>query len=515
MCTNSHHIKFLLESLECTLLSSVDNAQIRGIAMDWREVEQGWLFVARKQYFGNTHAHIRDALERGASACLLSQIPDDLGDILNAYPRACIYLAPVEDPVLAEVCSRFFGHPTRDIQVFGITGTNGKTTTASILYFFLELIGRKPAMILTTGGYFAGTRYEMHNTTPDALYLQRFAAMVKEAGADCLIYEVSSHGLEIGRVHGVVFNHVAFTNLSREHLDFHADMGAYARAKSFLFNRFLRDARALGQPTTAIINIDDSWGQWMLAQSGAERSITFALRSSSNVVRKNHLELELLSVNGFDGCTLSLHYNAEQHNFDSPLIGAMNRANLGVALALLLGAYPSVELSAVLGAFKRFEPPLGRCQRVYASEFRRGVFIDYAHTPEALRELLRSFKELAMGAITLVFGAGGERDRGKRARMGAVAQEYADFVILTNDNPRNEEAERILDDIASGFDAKRAMPVLMRIPDREQAIGAALRVSDSGPVIIAGKGHERVQIIGDERKPFSDFEVLGSLLHES
>lgn len=508
---HTRHLSELLAGLGCSQLSALGDCQITGIAMDWREIGSGYLFVARHNYFGNTHADVVHALERGAGACLVSENLQDTEAVLRAFPQACLFFTPHEDPSLGEVCARFYGHPTQSVPVFGVTGTNGKTTTCALLYFWLQKAGMRPAMMLTTGMYYANEHMPSTNTTPDALFLQRFAAQMLERGADCLIYECSSHALEIGRVHGIAFNHVGLSNLSHEHLDFHQNMGAYALAKSHLFNRYLHCAENLGQKTSVTINMDDAWGRWILAQS-SPKALRYVVSASTCqcALADVSVRLRTLAGLGLDGVILDFLCGSTTCTFQSPLLGEFNTANVGLAVGMLLAS--GLDLVPILCELVHFVPPAGRMQRVFAQEFPRAVFIDYAHTPEALGHALAALHSLCSGPITLVFGAGGQRDKTKRPQMAAVAQKYAHTVILTNDNPRGEDPERIMDDISAGFNVHSPMPQLYRIADRAQAIRFALSVLDAGPVLIAGKGHETTQEIGTKKLAFSDCEAIGRAL---
>ena len=374
-----------------------------------------------------------------------------------------------------------------------MTGTNGKTTTTSLLAQALDRGGRRCALIGTLGSGFPGRLDPSLHTTPDAISVHRLMSEFSAAGAEAVCMEVSSHALDQARVAGVAFDVAVFTNLTRDHLDYHGDMAAYAAAKARLFDFPHLDA--------AVINADDRFGQELIARSRPRtRIVSFGFDGGDVHARAVHPSPAGLAI---DVCTPT--GNAEVR---SPLLGRFNAANLLAVLAVLLVLdVPLAEAAAVLA---HAQPPAGRMER-FGRDDQPMVVVDYAHTPDALEKALIALREHTRGRLLCVFGCGGDRDRGKRPEMGAIAERLADIVILTNDNPRHEEPQSIIEQIAAGM---RSTPTV--IPDRTHAIRAALAEARPGDIVlVAGKGHEDYQQIGSERRPYSDRDTVRTLLQEA
>jgi UDP-N-acetylmuramoyl-L-alanyl-D-glutamate--2,6-diaminopimelate ligase len=400
-------------------------------------------------------------------------------------------LVPDTRRALPRLASAYYGHPSRALTVVGITGTNGKTTTSYLCEALLRARGLDTGVIGTIQYVVRGHARDAGQTTPEAIELQGLLAEMVAAGVGGVAMEVSSHALALHRVDGVAFDVAVFTNLTQDHLDFHGTMEEYAKAKGRLFTELLPAGRKPG--ATAVLNADDPVGAaWATALS--VRVITFGL-GPGHAVRPRHFE------SGLEGIRLLAESPAGPVHIVSPLIGEHNVMNLlgavGTGVALGLGAEA---IAAALGEVTRVP---GRFERVEAGQDFL-VVVDYAHTPDALERVLETARRLTPGRLGVVFGAGGDRDRGKRPVMGRIAARLADRVWLTSDNPRSEDPAAIIDEIATGV-APPPTGGYARYPDRRQAIRDAVdwaRLGDT--IVIAGKGHETYQIVGGQVSPFDD-----------
>lgn len=469
--------------------SLADDPEIHGITLDSRVVRHGWLFLAVRGARADGRAFIAGAFSRGAAAVVYEA---------NGYqPDARSANAiPVKDlrQYVGTIASRFYDAPSTKLKVIGVTGTNGKTTTTHLLAQVLDRSERRCGLIGTLGCGFPGQLDPSLHTTPDAVSVQRLLAEFVAAEAKTVCMEVSSHALDQARVTGVAFDIAVFTNLTRDHLDYHGDMNAYAEAKARLFDFPHLEA--------AVINADDSFGRELIERSRSRtRVVSFGLergdvRASAVHPSSQGLALQVITPQGAT-------------ELRSPLLGRFNAANLLAVLAVLLAAgLPLAEAAAVLG---KAQPVAGRMERFGGINGQPLVVVDYAHTPDALEKALEALREHAQGRLVCVFGCGGDRDRGKRPQMGAIAEKLADVVILTNDNPRHEEPSAIIQEICAGM---RTTPTI--IPDRTHALRAALREALAGDVVlVAGKGHEDYQQIGDRRLPYSDRDTVRELLQEA
>jgi UDP-N-acetylmuramyl-tripeptide synthetase len=460
----------------------------RGMTADSRRVEPGDIFLAHP---GDTHdgrAHIAQAIHAGAAAVVWE--PE--GWSWNPDWRAPHFPLAGLRQRAAPLAAAWHGEPSTALWMTGITGTNGKTSVAHWLAAAHSGLGRKTATIGTVGNGFVdatggveGALLHASHTTPDAVSLQGLLARYRDDGAAGVSMEVSSHGLDQGRVEGVAFDVAVFTNLSRDHLDYHGDMASYAAAKSRLFHwPGLR---------WAVLNGDDELGTTLAGQlrGGACRVLSYGLKSGELRAEKcqasrHGLRLEIASPWGHGELV-------------SPLLGEFNAYNLLAVLGALLAA--DVPLADALAALSAVRPVAGRMQRVAEPGDGPTVIVDFAHTPDALEKVLLALKLLTPGRLICVFGCGGGRDTGKRPLMGAAVAAVADRAIVTSDNPRNEEPARIIADILSGMPPGQEAMV-----DRRAAIRAA--ILDAGPediVVLAGKGHEDYQEIHGVKHPFSDF----------
>jgi len=397
------------------------------------------------------------------------------------------------------IAEQVYGAPSQKMWMIGITGTNGKTSCAHALAQVMTARGKKCAVLGTLGNGFPGALEPALNTTPDAVELHRQLRDYHAAGAHSTAMEVSSHGLAQGRVNGVHFDVALLTNLSRDHLDYHGDMAAYAAAKAGLF----------GWPGLkyAVLNLDDPFGAELAGKLGCSgvQVVGYSLEG-----RRDNVHIAVLARNlrlSAAGIAFEVATPWGTAPVVSPLLGRFNAHNLLATLAALLVS--GVELDAAVSALAQVEPVAGRLQKL-GGEGKPLVVVDYAHTPDALEKVLQTLREVAAGKLICVFGCGGARDKGKRPLMGEVASRLADEVIVTSDNPRHEDPQAIIAEIVAGMNANRQV-----IEDRALAIAAALRrAAPNDVVLVAGKGHEDYQEIDGKRLPFSDVAVASRLLAE-
>ena len=397
------------------------------------------------------------------------------------------------------IADRFFGSPSRQIDVIGVTGTNGKTTCAWLLAQALTACDLPGAYLGTLGAAFEGTLVAGEMTTPDAVTVQRQLAGFAGRGASKTAMEVSSHGLALGRVAAVHFDVAVFTNLTRDHLDFHGDMESYGAAKASLFER--EDVRL------RVFNVDDAFGAQLAARPEFAGCIAC---SSHGAVFPRHARHVAASEIHFDatGTRFTLESSFGSSTIASGLLGEFNVDNVLGVLAVLLGS--GVALARAVEAVRHLRAPSGRFE-VFTQPGAPLVVVDYAHTPDALEKALQVLRRHCDGRLIAVFGCGGDRDRGKRPQMGGIAARLADAVILTDDNPRSESGDAIVAEITAGV-ADSATPVRI-LRDRRDAIFEAIHEARAGDVVlVAGKGHESVQIVGSEHRPFSDQAVVRAAL---
>lgn len=483
----------LLAALPEKTLCGPMPVEIRGLTDDSRRVSTGGCFVAVRGLRVDGHRFIPQAVQRGARAIVAEPpdpIPDqDVGRILVPDSRWAL-------PRLADA---YFGHPSRALVVVGVTGTNGKTTTSYLVEALLRARGLETGVIGTIWYVVRGRVREASQTTPEALELQGLLAEMVAAGVGGVAIEVSSHALEQRRADGIAFDVAIFTNLTQDHLDFHGTMERYARAKSRLFFELLREGRKPG--ATAVLNGDDPVGAaWAGELPG--RVLTFGL-GEGHAVRGRRYESSL------DGIALEAETPIGPVRCASPLIGEHNVMNLlgAVAAGVALGLAPRAIATALNGV----ATVPGRFERVEAGQDFL-VVVDYAHTPDALRRVLETARRLTPGRLGVVFGAGGDRDRGKRPIMGRLAAELAHRVWLTSDNPRSEDPGAIIEEIAAGV-VPPPREGYTKHPDRREAIREALSWGRAGDtVVIAGKGHETYQIIAGQTLPFDDRLVAREVL---
>jgi UDP-N-acetylmuramoyl-L-alanyl-D-glutamate--2,6-diaminopimelate ligase len=475
----------LLEALPEREVRGILPPAVRGLTDDSRRVTAGACFVAVRGLRVDGHRFIGQAVERGAGA-IVAEAPDPLpGGTVGRV------LVPDTRRALPRLADAYFGHPSRALTVVGVTGTNGKTTTAYLSEGLLRARGLETGLLGTIEYVIRGRAREAGQTTPEALELQGLLAEMVAAGVGGVAMEVSSHALELRRADGVAFDVAVFTNLTQDHLDFHGTMERYAAAKARLFFELLPEG---GKPgATAVLNADDPVGARWAARLGG-RVLTFGL-GAGHAVHPHAVE------SGADGIRLDARTPVGPVRVDSPLIGEHNVMNLlgAIGVGVALGLAPEA-IGPALAAVRAVP---GRFERVEAGQDFL-VVVDYAHTPDALRRVLETARRLTRGRLGVVFGAGGDRDRGKRPLMGQVAAALADRIWLTSDNPRSEEPAAIIAEVAAGV-VPPPREGYTEHPDRREAIREALDWARCGDtVVIAGKGHETYQIVAGRVIPFDD-----------
>ena len=485
------------------ILSGDASRTITAVTYDSRTVEPGAVFVALKGLRADGAAFARQALERGAAAIVAEQPPPPgLGFSEAGLPPADVRVpwAVVPDArlAMAHIAATFFRHPSAEMQVVGITGTNGKTTTAHLLSSIFEAAGIRCGVLGTVGYRIGDELREATRTTPEAPDVQRLLREMVDRGCGACAMEVSSHALALHRVDETRFAAAVFTNLTRDHLDFHGDMEQYFRAKRRLFEMLPRDSPSL-------LNVDDPRGA-SLAEI-ADRPVTFAIGKPADIV-PGPLSFSL------DGLTFDVRTPRGALHVRSKLVGRPNVYNILAAVAA--GVALDMPFDAIERGVQMLDGVPGRFQIVSSDRDGVTVVVDYAHTDDALRNLLETARPLATGRLITVFGCGGDRDRTKRPLMGAVAGRLSDLIIVTSDNPRSEDPNRIIEEIQRGItpDTRRdSGQRLLSIVDRREAIGRAVELAQPGDVVlVAGKGHEKYQVIGDQVLPFDDVTVAREAL---
>jgi UDP-N-acetylmuramoyl-L-alanyl-D-glutamate--2,6-diaminopimelate ligase len=464
---------------------------VSDLTLDSREVRAGSAFLACRGARRHGLEFAADVARSGAVAILWE--PDGA----TRPPQLDSGIVLAEVPGLSqrasELADRFFAAPSRALSVLGVTGTNGKTTCAWLLAQALTACGRPAAYLGTLGSAFGGELVAGEMTTPDAITVQRQLAGFRARGAQGVAMEVSSHGLAQGRVAAVHFEAAVFTNLTRDHLDFHGDMHRYGAAKASLFER--------GGLGLRVLNVDDAFGAQLAARFPGRIACSRVARpAEAPFVLARDIEY------GGTGTAFALESSFGGAQVETPLLGEFNVDNVLAVLAVLLGR--GVALDAAVAALRGLAAPSGRLE-TFTAPGRPTAVVDYAHTPDALEKALQVLRRHCSGRLTVVFGCGGDRDRGKRPEMGAIAARGADRIVLTDDNPRTEDGDAIVADIRAGLGAREASV----IRDRRAAILDALAHAAAGDlVLVAGKGHEDYQVIGTEKRHFSDQQVLRAAL---
>ncbi len=461
--------------------AAVAGVEISRLDFDNRQVQPGSLFFCVPGFSRDGHDYAPAAAQAGAAALVVD----------HHLPGVALPQVEVPDvrAAMAPAAASFHADPTAELAVTGVTGTNGKTTTAYLIRALLEAAGRQAGLLGTVTSIIGGTEHAVARTTPEAIELQRVFREMVDGGDAAAVMEVSSHALELHRVDAIHFDVAVFTNLTQDHLDFHPTMEDYFLAKRRLF--------AEHQPGTQIVNVDDPYGARLAAEFGA---ISFALEDPRAHYRATDVRT------GLSGSDFTLLSRAGEHRLHSPLTGRFNVYNVLGALAAALESGVSIHTAAAALASAGQVP--GRFESVDAGQ-PFAVLVDYAHTPDSLENVLAAARPLTDGSLHVVFGCGGDRDRTKRPLMGEIAARLADHVMVTSDNPRSEDPEAIIAEILTGIDR----PVDSRV-DRREAIGVALAAARPGDVVvIAGKGHEQGQeFAGGHKLAFDDVTVAREAL---
>lgn len=481
-------LKKLLEGLHYEIIKGKNDGEVKNVNYDSRKVLQGDLFVCIKGFTSDGHKFASKAIENGAKYIVCEEIVDCNDDIT---------LIKVEDSrkALAVIGSNFYENPKDKLKIIGVTGTNGKTTTAFMIKSILENAGKKVGLIGTIANYIGDEKLDTERTTPESLELHElFSKMVKENVEFCVM-EISSHSLELDRVYGIRFQSGLFTNLTRDHLDFHKTFENYYKAKFKLFPR----------SEQSIINIDTDWGKRVVEDLEAldiKNYKTYSLKEG-NIIAKDIVE------HGMD-TKFTVDLDGEKEEMLLPIPGNYNIYNaLGAILAC---KNAGLNLREIKEGLKDVSVP-GRCERVMKNmNLPYEILIDYAHTPDGLLNILETCREFTKGRLISVFGCGGDRDKLKRPEMGDIGTRLSDIAIITSDNPRTEDEESIIEDIIKGVKEGE----YIKITNRREAIKKALEIAKKDDVIlIAGKGHETYQILKTGKIHFDEREVIEEILKKN
>jgi UDP-N-acetylmuramoyl-L-alanyl-D-glutamate--2,6-diaminopimelate ligase len=489
-------LRELFDSLTDAAL--VPALSVQGMSLDSRTVRPGELFLACAGTVRHGVRFIEQAIANGATAIALEPAAETDGVACEQY-SVPVFLVERLHLLVSELAGRFYGHPSQVMQVVGVTGTNGKT---SVSQFIAQAIAQTTpcGLVGTLGSGIVGALHDTGHTTPDAVVMQAELAQMHDRGAGHVVMEVSSHALDQGRVNAIAYDLAIFTNLSHDHLDYHGDMLSYAGAKR----------RLLEMPglKAALINSDDEVGrEWLANPPAGVEMLSYGLALLADGQRPALYADELqLSTSGM---RMRVYSRWGEGEIESPLLGRFNAVNLLAAIgALLLLGFNFDEALQRLG---KVETVPGRMER-FGGVGQPMVVVDFAHTPDALEQVLKALRGHTRGRLWCIFGCGGERDREKRSKMGRIAEQYADRVIVTDDNPRREDAFSIIEDITSSMQNCDAVYINR---NRAAAIERTISLATARDVIlIAGKGHECEQVVGQQRIPYSDRETVARLLGE-
>ncbi len=467
---------------------------INGLALDSREIIAGKVFIALEGANQHGLVHVEQAINNGACAVIFDPAGGgkQLAELINNVPMIAVDNL---GQFIGEIAVRFYGNPSQSIDVIGITGTNGKTSCSQFLGQLLDECG----IIGTLGWGEWGRLNKTLNTTPDALSVQQILTHLLNEQKQTVAMEVSSHGLAQGRVNGVTFKGAVFTNISRDHLDYHGTMEAYLQAKLTL----------LTKPGLAfvVLNLDDTTSDRIIAATPDTAAIWGISINGKTLTTGENLQADQI-VHKANGIEFNVHWQAHCQRITIPLYGDFNIENVLLVLAVMLAM--RLDFTEAIGRLAKIKPVDGRMER-FGGNDQPLVFVDYAHTPDALDKVLSSLRKHCKQALWVVFGCGGNRDTGKRPLMGACAEQWADYLIITDDNPRFENSEAIIKDILSGCHSNKIEVMQNRALAIQNAIGKAEK---SDCIVIAGKGHEDYQEINGIRLPFSDRDIVVKALQK-
>ena len=476
------------------LPEAASSTLIRELTLDSRKVRPGDLFLAVPGTQQDGRVHIADAIARGAAAVAFEA--EGAAD-MTASSSELVAIKGLAGQ-LSAIAGRFYGEPSRGLNLVGITGTNGKTSVSQLLAQALDLLGQRCGIVGTLGNGFYGALEQGLHTTPDPIGVQATLADMKNAGARAVAMEVSSHGLHQGRVTALAFDVAVLTNLSRDHLDYHGSMQAYAEAKAALF--------AWPGLRCRVLNLDDAFGRELAVAVHESRLISYSLEDASAYLYCRYVQFDE------QGVRATLVTPRGEGSLRSSLLGRFNLSNLLAVVGALLGL--DYALDEILKVLPQLQGPIGRMQRLGGATSGRAkqplVVVDYAHTPDALEKVLEALRPHVKGRLLCLFGCGGDRDSGKRPLMAAVVERLADAVLVTDDNPRTEAPAQIFSDIRAGFVSPESVQF---VHGRGQAIAQLIAAASADDVLVlAGKGHEDYQEINGVRQPFSDLVEAANAL---
>lgn len=497
-------VRELIEHLPAKEIVGEANVEVKGLAYHSQQVKEGFLFAAIPGLKEDGRKYIPEAISRGASSLLVTAQVEGV--------KITQIIVPEIREALARLAAAFYGDPSSSLNIIGLTGTNGKTTTSYLIESILRESGAKPGVIGTINYRFFDQVWPAPTTTPESLDLQRCLQDMRTAGATHVLIEVSSHALDMQRVRACHFNVALFTNLTRDHLDYHGSMDNYFQAKERLFIDYL--AASKKNPRFAVVNIDDPYGVEIFKKA---RGMKFGY----GIKKKGEVWPERMEER-LDGLWCRVQTPRGVYEIESSLIGEHNLYNLLAAVSV--GEVLEIPIPDIAAGIKKLSRVPGRLELIKSAE-RVRVFIDYAHTEDALQRALETLRKLYRSRLLVVFGCGGDRDRGKRAKMGQVAVLNSTLAVVTSDNPRSEDPLMIIAEIEKGIQevkgrkyspaevkkqgvlGKDGFPSYVVIPDRREAINFAIHLAEPGDVIlIAGKGHENYQILGTKKIHFDDRE---------
>ena len=481
----------IFEGINYEVLNKGAEFEIEGIEFDSRNIKNNYVFVAMTGSLVDGHNYIDTAIEKGAKMIIVEK-----KDIKLEEDITYVYVENIRKN-LGIIASNYYNWPQNKIKIIGVTGTNGKTTSTYILENILENTSR----IGTTGHRILDVNKETTNTTPESIDLIKLLDESVKKGVEYFIMEVSSHALEIGRVEMLQFDSVIYTNLTQDHLDFHETMENYFQAKNKIFSKLRDDS------SSAIVNADDFYGIRILQENKSRKN---NFMSYSITDKASDIYGEVLEYNNF-GMKIKIVYENKEYTFNSKLVGNYNLSNILSCVGVLVKL--GIEMNDIIEKIQKIESVPGRFQLI-ENDKRIRVVVDFAHTEDGLINVLQTLKEMTKNKVITIFGAGGDRDKAKRKKMGIAATKYSDYIIITSDNPRNENPIDIINEIESGLkEVNFPKEKYETIVDREQAIARGIELSrENDSVLIAGKGHEKYQIIGDEKLHFDDCEIANKYI---
>jgi len=485
-------------------INCLPDIPVTGMNLDSRKIQSGNIFVALAGQNEHGLAFAEMAISNGAVAVLCDRKFDQYCQQMLSTLMTRTICIPVDNlkTRLGEIASQFYDEPSKKLFTVGVTGTDGKTSVSHFIAQAFDFLDQSAAVIGTIGNGLINNLKAATHTTPDVIQVHKILSELVDKGAAQVAMEVSSHGLDQGRVNGVDFDVAVLTNLGRDHLDYHGDIESYGEAKKKLFQQ--------KNIKTAVLNMDDEFGRQLVHDLNGKVDIWgYATQTEESCGIKNIVSASGIKMHDQG---LSMHINSPRGEADVNLnlMGRFNVANVLATLAVLL--IKNIEFTHAIQSIERLVTVAGRMQ-VIKEDNKPAIVIDYAHTPQALESALKSLKDHSRKKLICIFGCGGDRDKGKRPLMAKVAENYADEIFVTDDNPRTENAENITDDIFTGFND---VSKIQLIHDRKQAISQAIKqASNEDIILLAGKGHENYQIAGDIKHPFSDALVVKACLEET